>query len=404
MDRVGSVSSHLLAGAAAGGPLAATHRLYIGCYSEKQWWVAGSPGAGLYAFDFDDSTGQLALTQVETSIVSPSWSVVDPAGRFLVCVTEKGPGDPVEDGRICSYAISAADGSLALVSAQPTHGRGSNCVNLCDGVAVCTNFFEGSLTSFVLSPDGELGAPVVTSHPARAETGIPDRQTQAHPHDVFVEAGTICIPDLGLDRLMRYSVDNATAVLTALPDATDTLVPGDGPRSLVQHPTLPVRYCICELSGNLHVLSTRGGGKLAALQTVKTYREDAPGGMDAHWPDRWASTLCISPDGQWLYAANRRQPGDERPGAGDDIAIFKVSNDDGMLTLAEHYTHIGQKHTRNMRIIDSPAGPRWLLAAHQDSDCLAVYQLSRETGGIGKMVASHEIGSAGNVCVAPVRK
>lgn len=36
--------------------------------------------------------------------------------------------------------------------------------------------------------------------------------------------------------------------------------------------TLPVRYCICELSGNLYVLSNPGGqGKLIAVQTAKTY-------------------------------------------------------------------------------------------------------------------------------------
>ena len=55
--------------------------------------------------------------------------------------------------------------------------------------------------------------------------------------------------------------------------------------------------------------------------------------MDGRWPDRWASALVISPDGMFLYAANRRQPGDDRPGAGDDIAIFAVSEVDGTLEL-----------------------------------------------------------------------
>jgi hypothetical protein len=55
--------------------------------------------------------------------------------------------------------------------------------------------------------------------------------------------------------------------------------------------------------------------------------------VDGRWPDRWASALVISPDGMFLYAANRRQPGDDRPGAGDDIAIFAVSEADGTLEL-----------------------------------------------------------------------
>jgi 6-phosphogluconolactonase len=246
MERVKSVATHLThhtadaAQVAAAAAFNATHKLYIGCYSEQQWWVSGSPGEGIYCFDFDATSGRLVLTQVETSIVSPSWSVVDPvASRFLLCVTEKGPEDPVEEGRICSFAISPSDGSLALISSQPTQGRGSNCVNICGGVAVCTNFFDGSLSSFVVAPDGQLGPPLLTHHLTRAAAGVvPDRQTQAHPHDVFAENGAhiVCVPDLGLDRLMCYAVDGTTGALSALPDSTDELQAGDGPRSLVQHP------------------------------------------------------------------------------------------------------------------------------------------------------------------------
>jgi 6-phosphogluconolactonase (cycloisomerase 2 family) len=49
-------------------------------------------------------------------------------------------------------------------------------------------------------------------------------------------------------------------------------------------------------------------------------------------------------------------------------------------------------------------GARWLLVAHQDSDCFAVYGLSRETGAIGELVASHDVGSAGNVCVMALER
>jgi hypothetical protein len=92
----------------------------------------------------------------------------------------------------------------------------------------------------------------------------------------------------------------------------------------VAHPLLPVRYLICELSGNLLVFGEEAAAGEVS-QSLKTYSPNAPGGPEGHWPDRWASALAITPDGRFLYAANRKQPDDQREGAGDDFAIFQVS-------------------------------------------------------------------------------
>lgn len=104
-----------------------------------------------------------------------------------------------------------------------------------------------------------------------------------------------------------------------------------------------------------------GSGKLSEIQSgVKTYPPSAPvstssiaaqllayceqgrsggscflpcrakcqlfsqGGRDGKWPDRWASGLAVSPDGKFLYAANRKD---------DSFAIFACAPADGRLTL-----------------------------------------------------------------------
>ena len=182
--------------AKAGGVSRASHKLYIGCYTEKQWWVAGSPGEGLYVFDFDAETGGLSLDQVERTVVSPSWTVVHPSRNFLFVVTEKGPDDSEADSLIVSYAIGEG-GALTMVGSQPTGGLGANCV-ACVGetAVVCTNYFTGSLASFRVEPStGVLGpAKLYPGRALRRPGPIEDRQDMAHPHDLFVRGSQLFTP------------------------------------------------------------------------------------------------------------------------------------------------------------------------------------------------------------------
>ena len=199
------------AASAIAGVVRASHKLYIGCYSEKQWWVEGQPGEGLYVFDFDAETGGLALDQIERTVVSPSWSVVHPSGKYLFVVTEKGPDDSEADSFVTCYRI-AASGTLTYLSKQLTGGTGGNCITVVgDSAVVCTNYFTGSLASFPFDPQtGALGTATVTPHVQKATGPIADRQEAAHPHDLFVKGNQLFVPDLGMDQVLGYAVDTAT--------------------------------------------------------------------------------------------------------------------------------------------------------------------------------------------------
>lgn len=65
------------------------------------------------------------------------------------------------------------------------------------------------------------------------------------------------------------------------------------------------------------------------------------------------------------------------------------------------FTHalLGQVHTRNIQLVDGPTGTRWLLAAHQDTNTVGVYQLDTETGEVIVLTSTLSVGSAGNICV-----
>ena len=289
------------------GMARATHKLYIGCYSEKQWWVEGQPGEGLYVFDYDAETGGLALDQIERTVVSPSWSVVHPSSKFLFVVTEKGPDDREADSLVTSYAIDPVAGTLDFVNTQLTGGLGGNCINcIGDTAVVCTNYFTGSLASFVVDPrTGKLGPATVKQHAMPAVGPIADRQEGPHPHDLFVKGTQLFCSDLGMDQVVGYDVSHhgSHVELEPCPSGAPSYKasPGAGCRGIVPHPLKSdILYLISELDGSLDVLrmARDGSGKMTAIQSgVKTYPPTAPGGPDGKWPDRWASGLAVTADG-----------------------------------------------------------------------------------------------------------
>lgn len=299
------------AATAIAGVVRASHKLYIGCYSEKQWWVEGQPGEGLYIFDFDAETGGLVLDQIERTVVSPSWSVVHPSGKYLFVVTEKGPDDSEADSFVTCYGI-AENGTLTYISKQLTGGLGGNCITVVgDSAVVCTNYFTGSVASFPFNPQsGVLGPGTVTPHVQKTTGPLADRQEAAHPHDLFVKGNQLFVPDLGMDQVLGYTVDAATgaehhprsrcpiccsvqwltvpgsrrfaAKLTPLPQGEPAYQssPGSGCRGIQPHPLLSdIIYLISELDGSLAVLRLPkdGSGKLLEIQSgVKTYPPSAP--------------------------------------------------------------------------------------------------------------------------------
>ena len=98
-----------------------------------------------------------------------------------------------------------------------------------------------------------------------------------------------------------------------------------------------------------------------------------------------AADLHMSPDGRYLYASNRGH---------DSLAAFAVSEQDGTLTPAGQYP-CGGRTPRHFWIGGSG---RYVLAANQDSDNIAI--LGRD-GESGALYQTAEVFTGMPVCVCP---
>ena len=144
--------------------------------------------------------------------------------------------------------------------------------------------------------------------------------------------------------------------------------PGAGPRQIV-FSTNGYAYLLNELNATVSVYRhDKDSGALEEMQTLSTLPEGFEG-------DNICAEVQLSPSGKFLYSSNRGH---------DSIAIFRVDEADGWLTLVGHES-TGGKTPRHFTI--SPGGG-YMLVANQDSDNLVIF---RRDEGTGKLEATGQV-------------
>ena len=106
--------------------------------------------------------------------------------------------------------------------------------------------------------------------------------------------------DLGIDKILNYRLDAASAQLTANEaQPFIQLTPGSGPRHLTFHPNGQRVYVINELNNTVTFFDyATDSGTLTQRQTISTLPDD--------FSDKSATAdLKITPDGKFLYGTNR---------------------------------------------------------------------------------------------------
>src|SRR5262245_56350182 len=91
--------------------------VYVGTYT-------GEASKGIYAFTFDDRSGELTPLGLVAETPSPSFLTASADGRFLFAVNELSTFRGAPGGSVSSFAIDPRTAKLAEISVQPTQGGG----------------------------------------------------------------------------------------------------------------------------------------------------------------------------------------------------------------------------------------------------------------------------------------
>ncbi|MDZ7900329.1 MAG: lactonase family protein [Arcicella sp.] len=306
---------------------------------------------GIYTFKFNVKTGEFTPKSIAKNIKNPSFLAISPDSKYVYSA-----GETDKEGSVHSFEFDKKTGILTPLTTQSAHGN-YPCYVAIDKTGkwvICGNYGAGNLSVFPVETDGSLGKATQTiQHEGKSIN--PGNQESPHVHSINIASNNVdvFVADLGMDKIVTYSLDAKTGKLSSGNPPFTKIKNGSGPRHFEFHPNGKFAYCIQEISGEVVAFEYKKGA-LNTIQTISTKPADLKGDLNC-------ADLHISPDGKFLYGSNRVH---------DSLVIYAVDAKTGKLTYVAHQSVLGKK-PRNFVI--APSG-NFVLVANQDSDNVVIFK------------------------------
>ena len=326
--------------------------------------ASGDDGA-IHAYRLDPDLGELNLLHRTTDANHPYFMALSPDNRFLYSIHALGEFGGKVHEQVAAYEVVGPSGRLKLLNRQSAHGSAACYVEVdaAGRTVLVSNYLTGNVASFPVRENGSLGeASSVIQH--KRSNGGASKQEGPHAHCIVVSPDNrlVFAADLGLDQVLAYRLEPATAKLSPGRQPFVRTPPGAGPRHLIFHPNGQQVYVINETGNSVTVFDYVAESEiLIEQQTISTLPEDFDG--TSHCAD-----VKITPNGRFLYGTNRGH---------DSIAAYRTG-DDGRLTLLAIEPSRG-KEPQNLAI--TPDGGL-LLCANNVSNNVVVFRIDPQTGAL----------------------
>lgn len=331
-----------------------TRHILVGTYTDDTLAHVNGKAAGILSADYAD--GRVGRPEVAGPITNPSWLTVSPDGRSLYAVIESKEFQGLPGGGVAAYARDPESGQLTLLNEKPSAGvePAHVAIDPSGRFVLVANYRTGSVAVFAHDADGSLGAMV--GHVQHDGSSVhPIRQTGPHAHQIVFDpkTGRVLVPDLGLDALLFYDLDESGR-LTERRDLRFSTVPGAGPRHLAFHPDGDHLFLMNELDNTLLVLRRDAGRDGFAQTDVKS---TLPGDFGGH---NQTSEVRVSADGSLVFGSNRGH---------NSIAVFRFDPASSSVEL-RHLEPTRGDEPRDF--VTSPDGG-YLLVANQNTDTIVTF-------------------------------
>jgi 6-phosphogluconolactonase (cycloisomerase 2 family) len=356
------------------GPILA----YVASYSSPQG-PEGSKGngQGIYLFQMDPSTGTLSQRELFADDSNPSWLALDADRTHLYAANETSTFQGTQSGSVSAFSITRPGGHLTLLDTVSSGGAGPAhlSVHPSGKSVLVANYAGGTVAVLPVRSNGALGpatdvkedlGKVGPAHATSAPPGSFAISGHDRPHAHMIQSDPVgrfvLASDLGLDQILIWKFDVQKGTLSPNAPGFVALPPGDGPRHFAFHPNGQWLYSLQEEASTLVLFDYDATqGTLAAKQSVSTL----PAGFAG---TSFTSEVMVSPDGRFVYAANRLH---------NTIAVFSVGAA-GILTYSGEVSTQGD-YPRSFNI--DPTG-NFLYACNQRSDAIATFYVNRNTGNL----------------------
>jgi 6-phosphogluconolactonase len=330
---------------------------------------------GVYALQADGSLQPGARVPAAGQMVMPM--TVSPDKRFLIA------GIRTKPFTAQTYSIDSATGALKSVGTGPLHES-------------YPYIYLDRAGRFLLG--ASYGAHLVTVNPVGADGRVGETlqviPTALNAHAIITDNTNrfVFVPHLGTDQIFQFRFDAKTGRLAANTPPVVQMKAGSGPRHLITSADNRFVYLLNELTATVTTLALDGKtGLLTEVSSVSALPPESklvpggPRGPAAPKRDRsndiWASDLHLTPNGKFLYAAERTS---------SSLGAFSVDSSTGKLTwLGSTPT---EKQPRGFRI--DPTG-RYMVVSGEKSDTLSTYSIDPSTGAL-KPIGKYPTGKGSN--------
>ncbi len=325
-----------------------------------------------YAVDVDAATLTRQSTVTLPAKVQYAWP--HPSGRTLYVSTSNGGPRVKSDVNHVSALGIEDDGTLRRLEEPVVLAK--RAVHMCVDAAGrhtlnAHNYLKGGMTVHRIQPDRSVGTEVVQD--SKLDFGI-------YPHQVMVfpSGRTVLIADRG-NNALAGKLEDPGALRTfhfnnGVMSAGQVVAPnggyGFGPRHVSFHPSRPWLYVADERTNRLSMFNFQDD----LLQAEPAYMCEILKSPHEVKPRQLAGGICVSPNGRFLYVANRSDytvdlNGSAVFGGGENnIAVFAIDPATGEPRLIQH----AETQSFHVRVFACDPSGRLLVTASIKALCVDV--------------------------------
>jgi 6-phosphogluconolactonase len=332
---------------------------------------------GMYTLESDGTLKPGAPVEAGKLVMPMS---VSPDKHYLYAAVRTKPYSAV------TYSIDRKTGALKQLSKGPLAESFPYISTDKTGRYLFGAGYGGNLVSVnAIGKDGKVSEPLQVIPTARnAHSIITDKSNRY-----------VYVPHLGTDQIFQFRFDAKTGKLTANTPPIVQMKMGTGPRHIIISDDNKFAYLLSELVGTVTTLSldqktgllSQVGDPASMLPADSKLVPGAPRVPvgQGETPrdvsnDIWASDLHLTPDGKFLYAAERTT---------STINAFSVDGASGKLTYLSSTPT--EKQPRGFRI--DPKG-KYMVVSGELSDTISVYAI--EATGALKQLQKYPTGKDSN--------
>jgi len=360
--------------------LFATLNLFSNAMESTIFYIStndSSIDASIATCELDPVTGEIAVKNAFSGVVSPSYLIINRSHTRLYCVAEG------TDGEVAGWEILPEDHSLKLLGRVISGGIHPCYLSLTDDeqVLMVANYSSGTVG--VVNLD-EQGVPQSLNQTIRNIGSGPqtDRQEASHMHYIrsIPGEGLVFAADLGSDKVMLYHYNSDIRHLEVYhPQPYIKIQPGSGPRHLDFHPNGKWIYLLNELNGSIDTLVRDAESSEIVVKARRMLMPENFEGFNK------SAAIRVHPSGRFVYGSNR--------GDLNSITIFRVLEDGSLEKTGLQSEGIGWP--RDFAI--DPSG-KFLLVACREENLIRVFEIDLNDGTLTN--SGHACSFPKPVCIA----